>query len=1394
MEATPPGEERRRRRLAAPTLAEMQEVEAEEGSRGMMEAAITELARSQRALQEAVVELCRLSPRDGSRRTPREALIKMTADDDVEAYLQVFERAAQREEWPQAAWAAILAPFLTGEAQQAYRDMDMADATDYLKLRRAILAQYGFSLPARAQRYHEWAYDASQPARSQIAALTRLTKSWLAEGEGPPLLERWASSKTIRSLRRCSNLNAPKPRAAQLGAQHRKRPPARPDPNRRGRPDAGRPRPEWRCYNCGEEGHLARNCPGREVSRPTARGPSRPAHPCLYLTTCWAHQSTEAPRFPIRVGGQDTVAVLDSGSAITLAYWEEGPRPLRETRPRRPRRAARQNPLPVWAATSGDSEGEALPPERKRQPSTPATSGTITASEKELGEALPPERVVRLAFSEGPQEVSEEAEAPTRFGTAQLHEPKFAQAWRDARDINGVPQGPVSTPSYPYFRVKQDLLYRVCNPQGEEVEQLLVPQPFVPRVLYLGHTHLLGAHLGMEKTYERILARFYWPGVKKAVEDYCRHCAVCQLHSPKVTLRNPLIPLPIIDVPFRRIAMDMVGPLPKSSRGHRYILVILDYATRYPEAVPLRTATGKAVARELFLLFSRVGIAEELLTDQGSCFMSGVLKEMCRLLKVTQLRTSVYHPQTDGLVERFNQTLKAMLRKMIETDGKDWDQLLPYLLFSVREVPQSTTGFAPFELLYGRRPRGLLDLAKEAWEQQPSRTRSLIEHVEQMDRRMAQIWPMMRAHMERAQREKARLYNRGAQVREFAPGDKVMILVPTSECKFLAQWHGPYEVVERTGPVNYRVRQPGRRHRLQIYHVNLMKRWHEPPPAPTPVLSAQWVPPPTPDVSIGEQLSSRQQQALRELVNRSRDIFSTMPGRTHLIAHDISTEPGKTVKLRPYRIPEARRHAIQEEVKKMLDLGVIEESRSAWSSPVVLVPKPDGTWRFCNDFRRLNDISLCDAYPMPRVDELIERLGPARFISTLDLTRGYWQVPLTPRAREKTAFATPTGLYQYTVLPFGVHGAPATFQRLMDQVLRPHQRYAAAYLDDIVIHSTDWDSHVDKVEAVLRSLREAGLTANPAKCRLGFKEAAYLGHTVGRGRVKPQSNKVDSIATWPQPATKKQVRMFLGLVGYYRQFIPEFAARAAPLHDLTKKEQPNRVQWNPLAAAAFQDLRAALGEKPVLITPNFQKPFVLQTDASEVGLGAVLSQIQDGVEHPVTYISRKLLGHERNYATVEKECLAIRWAVGKLRYYLLDREFLLVTDHAPLKWMYLNRDSNARVTRWFLELQPYRFKVEHRAGKLHQNADALSRREDGLGADAPAQGLELRGGVCGTPAPECCATWVENPGGARAGQPRRRHALGEVCEGVYLPRDVMGRSAPWREIPLPAVQDPGQRT
>ena len=803
--------------------------------------------------------------------------------------------------------------------------------------------------------------------------------------------------------------------------------------------------------------------------------------------------------------------------------------------------------------------------------------------------------------------------------------------------------------------------------------------------------------------------------------------------------------MPLIEVPFNRLALDVVGSLHRTSRGHRYILVMVDYATRYPEAIPLRAATAKAVARELMTLFSRVGIVREILTDQGSCFMSRVLKDLLSLLQIRHLRTSVYHPQTDGLVERFNQTLKRMLKKVMEVDGKNWDQLLPHVLFAIREVPQASTGFSPFELLYGRRPRGLLDIARDAWESQPSPHRTIIEHVEQVRDRMAQVWPVVREHLGRAQQAQARVYNRGAQLRTFDPGDQVLALIPTSECKFLAKWQGPYEIIDRVGEVNYRVRQPGRRKTTQLYHINLLKRWQPltTPRDPTLLTLAARLPPPK--VPVGELLSPSQTQDMRDMVLQHLDVFSERPGRTTTVSHDIRREPGVRVRLRPYRIPEARRAVIR------------TESHSAWSSPVVLVPKPDGTYRFCNDFRKLNEASAFDAYPMPRVDELIEQLGPARFISTLDLTKGYWQVPLTKRSREKTAFATPDGLYQNTVLPFGLHGAPATFQRMMDRILRAHREYAAAYIDDIVIHSSTWTLHLHHLRVVLGALRTAGLTANPQKCRLGLEEASYLGYQVGRGCVRPQDEKVQAIRTWPRPTTKKQVKSFLGLVGYYQRFIPAFATLASPLNELTRRTLPDRVKWTEEVEEAFSHLRQALCTEPVLITPDFSLPFVVHTDASEVGLGAVLSQVRSGEEHPVTFISRKLLASERAYSTVEKEALAIKWTLEKLRYYLLGRDFSLVTDHAPLKWMATAKDTNARVTRWFLALQDYRFQVVHRPGRAHGNADALSRRDACLGLTGGTPGLLLRMGVCGNPTP------------LARGQPLQHPPRGRVVEGRYIP-------------------------
>lgn len=277
-----------------------------------------------------------------------------------------------------------------------------------------------------------------------------------------------------------------------------------------------------------------------------------------------------------------------------------------------------------------------------------------------------------------------------------------------------------------------------------------------------------------------------------------------------------------------------------------------------------------------------------------------------------------------------------------------------------------------------------------------------------------------------------------------------------------------------------------------------------------------------------------------------------------------------------YRIPERLLPKLKDEVEDMLSLGVIERSCSEWSSPVVLVPKKDGTIRFCIDFRKVNAQSHFDAYPMPRLEDLIERLGKANYITTLDLCKGYWQVLLAKEDRPYTAFRTPQGLFQFVVMPFGLQGAPATFQRLMDRVLDSTDAFAAAYLDDIVIYSATWEQHLSHLSEVLQRIKGAGLTVNPKKCDFAKPEIRYLGHVLGRGLIRPQKDKVQAIRDCTQPQTKKEVRAFLGLTGWYRRFVPDFASRAAPLSDLTRKSGSNQVQWGAAQEAAYADLKGAL--------------------------------------------------------------------------------------------------------------------------------------------------------------------------------------------------------------------------
>ncbi len=452
----------------------------------------------------------------------------------------------------------------------------------------------------------------------------------------------------------------------------------------------------------------------------------------------------------------------------------------------------------------------------------PEGEAAVRTGEAEPGpaEAAPGERsaVERLILTERDD-----------FPLEQSQDESLKNAFDQVRSIDGRPLQSARPPSYPYFAILKDRLYRVTQDaqSKQDTTQLLVPKSRREMLFQAAHCNPMAGHLGQAATLNRLMARFFWPGIHENVRRWCAACRECQLVNPPASPKAPLCPLPLMQVPFERIGMDLIGPLERSARGHRFALVLVDYATRYPEAVALRNISAKSVAEALFSMISRVGIPKEILTDQGTAFMSRTIRELYELLGIKSIRTSVYHPQTDGLVERFNRTLKTMIRKFVHEDAKNWDKWLEPLLFAVREVPQASTEFSPFELLYGRQPRGVLDVLRETWEEGPSESKNEIQHVLDLRTKLHTLGQLSMENLLQAQDKQSRLYNRGARLRNFTPGDKVLVLLPTSSSKLLAKWQGPFEVTRQVGDLNYEVVRTDRSGARQIYHLNLLKKWNE---------------------------------------------------------------------------------------------------------------------------------------------------------------------------------------------------------------------------------------------------------------------------------------------------------------------------------------------------------------------------------------------------------------------------------------------------------------------------------------------------------------------------------------------------------------------------------------
>ena len=790
----------------------------------------------------------------------------------------------------------------------------------------------------------------------------------------------------------------------------------------------------------------------------------------------------------------------------------------------------------------------------------------------------------------------------------------------------------------------------------------------------------------------------------------------------------------------------MLGRYRNPKKGNKYILTVMCASTRFPEAVPLRNIKTHHIIRELRKFFSFVGLPKEVQSDQGSNFTSHLFKNEMKELGIKHIKSSAYHPQSQGALERFHGTLKNMLRAYGEQNDKDWDEGLHYLLFAARDSVQESLGYTPFELVFGHRVRGPLSILKEKWIGEEGET-NLIEYISNMKCRLSNAWEVAKQHLKSSQKRMKSWYDQNTTNRSFLVGDKVVAFLPVKGQPLSAKFSGPFEVVKRVGNVNYVIKTPGRRKSEQLCHINALKPYYSRDVNSLNSSSVLGVTVVGPDGHVNAEVSvdndctdldakecdvdisvklnnsdvlnhfqnkvnhltAEQGEDVRSLINQFVKIFGDVPTRTNLMYHDVDVGEAVPQKQAPYRVCPQKRESFKKEVRYLLENGFAEVSDSEWASPCILVDKPDGTMRMCTDYRKVNSVTRSDSYPLPRTDDIIDRVGKARFMTKLDLLKGYYQIPLTERAKRISAFVTPDGLYQYTVTPFGLTNAPGTFQRLINKLISDIDG-VEAYIDDILVCGDDWDEHLRRLFQVFQRLSEANLTVNLVKSEFGKAEVVFLGHVIGNGKVAPIDAKVQVVDEFPAPETKRQLMRFLGMAGYYRRFCRNFAAVAAPLTNLLKKKV--EFKWTSECQDAFKKLKGSLTSAPVLLAPDFSKPFSLQVDASDDGIGAVLLQCgADQVYHPVCYFSRKLKVHQLNYSTIEKECLALVEALTIFEIYLSgnNTETEVFTDHNPLVFINKMKNKNRRLMRWSMQLQTYKLRIRHIRGCQNIIADALSR-------------------------------------------------------------------------------------
>ena len=851
------------------------------------------------------------------------------------------------------------------------------------------------------------------------------------------------------------------------------------------------------------------------------------------------------------------------------------------------------------------------------------------------------------------------------------------------------------------FEIIDNILYRINVKHN--LKQIVVPKELIKSLLYDYHDQ--AGHPSHNYTLSNVLRSYFFVNASKIIANYIKNCDVCQRnttsrHHKDVKLRE----FTLTKEPMEHICIDYVTHFEMSPNGHKYLFTIVDVATRFANCIPMKSLTVKELIPK-FLNYHvyKYGFPKKITSDNGGQFISHLFSKFCQDNNIEHVRTVALHPQSNGINERFNGTITKLLRNACHPHINLWDEHIHDMLFSYNSTVRRGTNYSPYDLIMSYQVQNKLSRVNtHEFEEIP-----VDDYVSLSKLKGFQLRADANKNLIKVQNANRKGTDVTNSDRSFDIGDFVL-MKEKDKAKMQFKWSGPYLVINKND-CNYTILI---NEKPFTYHANLLKKYFDDDLDEPVNVNYVFLTENIPCIPKVQNVVPIDDDHIKCRINdtlmKYSDTFSDKPSVTNIISHKIVLTDDIPVCKQNYPIPLAIKDLYKNEIKKMLDWGIIEPSKSNYSSPSIVVPKKNkDEIRFCIDFRALNQKMVKDKEPIPNMNSLFAKLSKTNYYSILDLTKGFWQIPLDEDSKKYTAFSTEEGLFHFRVMPFGLANGPSEFARLMRLAL-PYHPNVFNFLDDILIASESIDEHIDTLEFVFTHLNKANLKVNPKKSHFCVKSVEFLGHQLNSDHSSPLNSKLDAINEFPLPKTKKQLRSFLGLCNFYNNYVKNFAFLAQPMYSLLKKNSPKLIKWPDVAINAFDNLKSALSSNVKLFHVDPNKPYVLQCDASEYAISGCLGQILDDKFRPIQCISRKLNNAEQNYSVLEKEALAIVWAIQKLSLYLYGTRFIIQTDHKPLSFM--NSSNNkGRLRRWALALQNYMFEIEHIPGAENIFADSLTR-------------------------------------------------------------------------------------